>query len=435
MKKIIALILVLTACLTLFACKKPSGDDKDNNKGDGTPYTVISDKMIRYNCKDGNGYDKSVPESNSNWIARLNGIELGVLKLYGCEKTANGYKIVNDGAFGIKYKVTQNLGALVSENGTKNGAESIWVNSDSNAGVLDTDIRTAVGVGAYYIKVTYADGSEKSVSGTDFFRNAEKGSLIDMLKPTDTDSEKTVSTVAVTLVYETYAEGAGVLGVKWKEYANWRCEYTYNFKETNADNGVPYEIISSNMTASNSKDGSRYDTNVTEPNETWVNRVNGVKLGKLELHGCAEAETGFKEIVNKGAWGIKYKVTQNLGDLVSTNGTKNGAESMWVNADNDLGVSGTDINTSVGVGACFVRITYTDGSTRNLTKTDFFRNAQKGAELDIVKPSDLDTGKTLLGIEITLVYEIYAGAPGALGIWWHEYTNWRCEYAYKFVQN
>lgn len=247
MKKIIALLLVFIAVFSICACSAQEDDgandentengntddtsntENNGNGNTGDPYVVISDATVRYNCKDGNGYDKSVKESNNDWIARFDGVELGNLELYGCERTDEGYKIVNSAEFAIRYKVTQNLGALVSDNGTKNGAESMWVNSDTCSLVLDTDIKTTVGVGAYYVKIIYSDGGEKTLSGTNFFQNAKKDDAIDMLTAADVASGKIISSIEVTLVYETYAGAPGFLGVWWHEYANWRCEYTYNF--------------------------------------------------------------------------------------------------------------------------------------------------------------------------------------------------------------
>jgi len=240
MKKIIALLLVLSTFVLLFGCDKTEDPNKqeENNKPDtedtqdtqlGASYKVIIDQMARHNCKDGNKYDKSVPESNENWKLRHDGVELGVLELYGCELTDDSYKVVNNEKFAIKYKVEQNLGALVSKAGTKNGAESMWVNRDENVGALDTDITTAIGVGAYYVKILYTDGGEKAFSKTNFFENAEKGMSLDMVTAKDLDAGKTVASIEVTLLYEAYAGAPGFLGVWWHEYTNWRCEYTYKF--------------------------------------------------------------------------------------------------------------------------------------------------------------------------------------------------------------
>ena len=235
MKRIIALMLLSLLCVSLLACGGIGDTDSgalDSGSGDteiGNPYDVISSIMYRSNCKDGYKYDKSVQESNSNWVSRHNNIDLGKLDLYGCEKVENGYKIVNEKDFGLKFKVTQNLGALVSEDGTKNGAESLWINTDNDIGALDTNINSAIGVGAYYIKIKYTDGTEGAVSKTDFFKNAEKGMSLDMLSASNIDSGKTISSVEVTLLYEMYSGGPGLFGVWWHEYTNWRCEYGYTF--------------------------------------------------------------------------------------------------------------------------------------------------------------------------------------------------------------
>ena len=224
MKKILALALLLGLCLSLFGC-----EDKEGGSTLGAAYEVIYDEMTRYNCKDGTCYDKNYPESNDNWRSRHNGFELGALALYGCDRTAEGYRVVDAEDFGIKYQVGQNLGALMTEAGSKNGAESLWVNRDGETSVLGTDIRTAVGVGAYFVEVIYSDGERDTFSKTNFFENAQNGMLLDILDAEDIDSRKTVKTIEVTLVYEMYAGGPGILGIWWHEYTNWRCEYTYHF--------------------------------------------------------------------------------------------------------------------------------------------------------------------------------------------------------------
>ncbi len=234
MKKIVAILLTLILCASLFACTNSNADtDTDtekpatgNNQGS---YQVIFDTMNRFNCQDNAKYDKSIRESNANWIARHDGVELGNLELYGCERHEDGYRIVNADEFGIKYRVKQNLGSLVSNAGSKNGAQSLWVNNDSSVGAINTNINTAIGIGAYYIKVTYTDGKESQLSKTDFFKDAENGMLLNMLSSSDIDSQKTISSIEVTVLYESYAGAPGFLDVWWHEYTNWRCEHTYNF--------------------------------------------------------------------------------------------------------------------------------------------------------------------------------------------------------------
>ena len=76
MKKILALILLLSTTLALFACSAPLGDG-DTTTTTGTPYEIIYDTMARYNCKDGKQYDKALTEESAAWVSRHNGFELG----------------------------------------------------------------------------------------------------------------------------------------------------------------------------------------------------------------------------------------------------------------------------------------------------------------------------------------------------------------------
>ena len=435
MKRIIALILVLVTCVSLVSCQNGGNTTGNGDTATGAPYEVITDLMKKTNCKDGYGYDVSVPETNTEWVSRAEDITLGALELYGCEGDAqNGYKVVNTAEFGVKFKVKQNLGSLVDSYGSKNGAEGLWVASDSHTGAYDTDIRSVIGVGAYYVKITYSDGTENELTKTDFFANAEKGAALDMVTANDIDSGKTVATIEVTLLYEIYAGAPGNFGVWWHEYTNWRCEYTYVFgeiKQEEPDPGVPFDVYSNVMTRKNCKDGYGYDTSIVESNSNWVSRLDGVELGNLEIYGCEKTDKGYT-VINRNAFSIKYRVKQNLGSLVNDQNSKNGAEGLWVNRDDCANVIDTDIKSAVGVGAYYVKIKYSDGTEKAFSKTNFFKNAEKGAALDMVTADDIYEGKTVASIEVTLLYETYAGAPGFLDIWWHEYTNWRCTFTYNF---
>lgn len=230
MKKIIALILMFASCLSLFSCTqyKSSGDNSDQN-GTGGQYSVITNTMFRYSCSDGSHYNTEAPEESSAWRSRHDNFEIGELELYGCEKMENEYRIVNASEFAIKYKVLQDLGDLKDPKGGKNGSTSLWINSDGETAVLGTNINSAVGVGAYYIKVKYSDGKELPLSKTDMFKGATQGTVIDMIQASDIDMNATIVSVEVTVVYEMYSGGPGILDIWWHEYPNWRCEYTYNF--------------------------------------------------------------------------------------------------------------------------------------------------------------------------------------------------------------
>ena len=227
MKKLFTLILLLATTLSLFACT--IHNDGDANVTTGTPYEILYTTMERRNCKDGKQYDTAFTEESETWRERHSGIELGTLALYGCEAAEDGYTVVSGGEFAIRYKVTQHLGSLVSEAGSRNGAEALWVNRDTETAVLGTDIASAVGVGAYSATIKYTDGTEKSLTKTDFFEGAEKGDVLDIVTADDLDRGKTVASIKVILVYEMYAGGPGLFGIWWHEYTNWRCEYTYEF--------------------------------------------------------------------------------------------------------------------------------------------------------------------------------------------------------------
>ena len=234
MKKMIALFLILATCISFVACNLGDKVDGTQNKNEGnsagTQYEVITNTMYKYCCSEGSHYNPGSPEPSSEWRSRHDNFEIGELKLYGCEKKDDGFVIVNPDELGIKYRVLQDLGDLKDPRGEKNGATSLWINSDSETAVWGTNIDSAVGVGAYQIKVKYADGKEFSYSKTDMFMGATSDSVIDLMSANDIDMSVTITAIEVTVVYEMYSAGPGILGIWWTEYPNWRCEYTYNFQ-------------------------------------------------------------------------------------------------------------------------------------------------------------------------------------------------------------
>ena len=88
-------------------------------------------------------------------------------------------------------------------------------------------------------------------------------------------------------------------------------------------------------------------------------------------------------------------------------------------------IYGTNISgKAVGEGAYYVCIEYTDGSKYEKNATDILKGKKQGDSVALNIPND--TGKTIKKISVVVVYEIFAGAPGVMGIWWKDYVNYRC---------
>ena len=108
------------------------------------------------------------------------------------------------------------------------------------------------------------------------------------------------------------------------------------------------------------------------------------------------------------------------------------AAAQSIASDTANAVANTNISETIGKGAYWIRITYTDDTQKEVNKTNFLDGKTKGAFIELLTNEDIDQNKTIEKIEVVLVYEMYAGGPGFLGIWWHNTTNWRCEYTLEF---
>ncbi len=185
---------------------------------------MIAVTMERYNCNDGNNYNKNEREESASWRSRHDNYEIGQLNLYGCVKNGNQYSIVDDNLFAIRYQVLEDVDNLprVKTSSTK-------LADDSATSVKGTNIDDKVGYGAYWVRVTYTDDSQESFNKTNVLKNATKGTIVTLLDNNDISDDKSIKSVDVVFVYEIYAGGPGFLGIWWHEHSNWRCEYTYSF--------------------------------------------------------------------------------------------------------------------------------------------------------------------------------------------------------------
>lgn len=185
---------------------------------------TISITMDRYNCNDGNRYNKAEQEENANWRSRHDGFELGELKVYGCAKAGNLYAIKRAEEFSIKYHVLQNVQEL-----PRVGTQLTCIENDTETKVVGTNINQRIGRGAYWVRVTYTDDTQSQYNATNQFENANSRTYVELLNSSQIDPNKTIRQVEVVVVYELFAGGPGFLGIWWKEYSNWRCETVLNF--------------------------------------------------------------------------------------------------------------------------------------------------------------------------------------------------------------
>lgn len=201
--------------------------DQGNENLDNPKTQKISVIMNRYNCNDGNNYNKNEPEESEVWRSRHDGYEIGQLNLYGCQQMGSDYRVCEPDKFAVRYEVLQN-----SDDLPRVGTKITHIQNDTAKNVVGTNIDTQVGYGAYWVRITYTDDSQNQYSKTNILKNATNGTIIDIVTQDNIDKTKSIQRIDVVVAYEIYGGGPGVLGklgIWWHEYTNWRCEYTYIF--------------------------------------------------------------------------------------------------------------------------------------------------------------------------------------------------------------
>ncbi len=190
--------------------------------------------------------------------------------------------------------------------------------------------------------------------------------------------------------------------------------------------GESWSTIAVTMDRYNCKDDGKY--NKTNPDTAGrIARHDGFEIGTLSLYGCRQVGSSYYKISCIDDFAIRYMVLQDINDL-----PRNGCKLAHISNDTASRVLGTNIGSKIGYGAYWVRITYTDDSQEQYNETNILKYASNGTNIDILSAEDLNLSKKVQKIDVVVAYELYAGAPGFLDIWWHEYTNWRCEYTYEF---
>lgn len=193
-------------------------------------------------------------------------------------------------------------------------------------------------------------------------------------------------------------------------------------------NEKPKGPIKVNMLRKNCNDGNNYDYNKPEESAAWRNRHNNFEIGELYLYGSKKIDSVYS-IEDQNAFSLKYKIIQNI-NMLPLDGI---AKEISVADDGANRVMGTNINTRVGKGAYWVRITYDDDVQNEYNKTNFMNNKVIDSYIELVSPENIDTSKKIKKIEVVVAYELFAGAPGFLDIWWKEFTNWHCSQTFNFI--
>lgn len=263
------------------------------------------------------------------------------------------------------------------------------------------------------------------ITGSMSFYSSAYGSVIEF----DTDGgydEKDIVAKENAIVHlpQPTKPGYGFLG--WFDQKGTKYPQTINMP-TNGLSLHAKWIIAVSMTRYSCKDNTGYNKYDPETNQDWKKRHNGWELGELVLDGCEKVGDKYK-VVNQEEFALKYHFLHDTNNLPTVGG--NGHASICDDTFN--WTHGTGINSRIGHGAYWVRVTYRDNSTREFHATNQFRDKNTQSYLGLVSNGNLDSTKQIAKIEVNIFYELLSTGNGFLGIQWKETPNWRCEYTFNF---
>lgn len=477
MKKFLIILLIAVLCLSIFSCgteEEANNNEANNNEANNneannnTPINLVEYKVVSAPMTNGPIVMGMAKDNNNNYYL----LDLGYIKNV---PLSSGVIVHYDGitpiTFGIKQSdiseesVSNSLANAVSNTivDTKIGNASFQINQSFEYGIRGAEGETSLG--ASYSR-EWGNSTENSFSTTDTYEKIETKAKENALEFTQTIGEhgeavgyykmQLMSTCDVFAVIKTNRNNSELESFSY--YFNARDDITYisiysengTFVER-ADNKIdlpddfykslpiPTENIGSVDEEIMPKPQYEKITTTMYPlccsHDTWYDksqpaasvhqsRHDGFSMGLLNIYGCAPAADSKYFIGDKESFAIRYEVLQDYKNLPVKN-----FKSTNVTSDDATEVIGTNIDSKVGYGAYWVRITYTDDSQTEYNKTDMFKNTSKGTVIDVVTTENIKSNKTIRKIEIVVVYEFYMYN----NIFRYDYADYRCEYTYEFI--
>lgn len=187
----------------------------------------------RQSCKLDNGFDPRDAGTDID-ISAHSTFELYDLQLHNCVKLSDGKYCVPDGLEPqLILKLLQDPAHLPTgkQFGSTNWTKH-WVSDDNYSKLIyGTNITNQmIRSGAYYLKISYTDGSIEEFNGVHILEGASKDNLISL--NFDLKSGKILKSIDVVFVYELFYDYMSH-AFDWngtKCYANWRCSATLQFE-------------------------------------------------------------------------------------------------------------------------------------------------------------------------------------------------------------
>ena len=191
-----------------------------------TDYVVALD---RSSCKQDNGYNPA-EQGTDNDKKTHSAFELLELIVSGSSKNDQGeYFIPGGSTLSLSLKLLEDPSSLPKSGGIgANWYRNALAGDTWKEGVYGTNLTgKTIGKGAYYVKVSYTDGSYAEFNGTDFMNGMAQGDVKGLT--VEINPGKRVSSIELMVVYEIIYSWYD--GWWHDDYSNWRCTATLEFEK------------------------------------------------------------------------------------------------------------------------------------------------------------------------------------------------------------
>jgi hypothetical protein len=177
------------------------------------------------------------------------------------------------------------------------------------------------------------------------------------------------------------------------------------------------------------RDGSKYDKSKPDSSVDYHHDAFD-NLVELELNGCVKDGNKYR-VDNAESFSLTLELLHDPDKLPGTG--RHGSEYRTIKLFHDTAekVVQTGIDESeVGEGACWIYITFADGSTESVNPwINLLNGGVVGQKYTLLAPNSAD-GKKIANIRVVFVYELIVEIErdwlGSLNDD-NEYSNWRCE--------
>ena len=184
------------------------------------------------NCALDKGYDPDTECNEESKKEAHNGFEVGQVEMNGAVEMKNNgnYFITNPEKFSLRYRLKIDpLNIPYHPNGAHMEISKDDYGNKNGEIVKGTNLVKDIGMGAYWIKITYKDGTIDQIKNAyDIMKGKLSGDVISLLECSDLNSNASgISKIELTIVYELVVK-LGPLDFN-NQHTNWRSDYVFIF--------------------------------------------------------------------------------------------------------------------------------------------------------------------------------------------------------------